>query len=57
MIDEISAIVKMSPTTLMQIINLLPKNADELRMIFAREEFSLKEDEVKKILDIVAKYI
>jgi len=56
MMKEISEIVKMSPETLVQIINILPKNADELRMIFAREKFSLKEDEVQKVLDIVAKF-
>ena len=56
MIEEISGIIKMSPETLVQIINILPKNADELRMIFAREKFSLKEDEVQKILDVVAKF-
>ncbi len=56
MMEEITGIVKMSPQTLIQIINILPKDADELRMIFAREKFSLKEDEIKKILDIVAKY-
>ena len=55
-IEEITAIVKMSPETLMQIVNILPKTPDELRMIFAREKFSLKEDEIKQILDVVAKF-
>ena len=54
--EEITYIIKMSPETLIQIINILPKNADELRMIFASEKFSLQEDEVTKILDIVAKF-
>ncbi|MBU3905081.1 MAG: RNA polymerase Rpb4 family protein [Nanoarchaeota archaeon] len=56
MTEEITNIIKMSPETLVQIINILPKNADELRMIFAREKFSLQEEEVKKILEIVAKF-
>ncbi len=56
MITDITAIIKMSPETLAQIINILPKNADELRMIFAREKFSLQENEVKEILEIVAKF-
>ena len=46
----------MSPDTLVQILNFLPKNPDELRMIFSREKFSLKEDEIAKILEIVKKY-
>lgn len=54
---DISDIIKMSPETLAQILNVLPKNPDELRMIFAREKFSLKEEEIKKILDLIAKYL
>lgn len=55
-IKDMSNIVKMAPDTLMQIANIMPKNADELRMIFAREKFSLKDDEISKILETVAKY-
>jgi len=54
--EELSNVLRMSPETLVQIINILPKTADELRMIFAREKFSLKEDEIKTILEIVKKY-
>ena len=54
--DELSNVLRMSPETLVQIINILPKTPDELRMIFAREKFSLKEDEIKNILEIVKKY-
>ena len=46
----------MSPETMIKILNLTPKNPDELRMIFAREKFSLKDEEIKKILEIVKKY-
>ncbi len=55
-IEQVSNVVKMSPETLMQIINILPKNADEVRMIFAREKFSLKEDELTKLLEIISKF-
>ena len=55
-VEDISSVLRMGPDTLVQIVNLMPKNADELRLIFAREKFSLKEDEVQKILDIVKKY-
>lgn len=56
LIEELNSVIRMSPETLVQIVNILPKNADEVRMIFAREKFSLKEEEVKKILEIVKKY-
>jgi len=54
--EELAGVLRMSQETLVQILNFLPKNADELRMIFSREKFSLKEDEINKILEIVKKY-
>lgn len=55
-LEELSQVLRMSNETMIKILDLAPKTPDELRMIFAREKFSLKEDEIKKILDIVAKY-
>ena len=54
--SDLSSILRMSPETAVQIANILPKTPDELRMIFAREKFSLKEEEINKILDLVKKY-
>ena len=54
--EELSSVLRMSQETLVQILNFLPKNPDELRMIFSREKFSLKEDEMNKILEIIKKY-
>jgi DNA-directed RNA polymerase subunit F len=56
LLGELSEVLRMSQETIVQILNFLPKNADELRMIFSREKFSLKEDEINKILEIVKKY-
>ena len=55
-LDDLSSVLRMSDETMVQILNLLPKNADELRMIFAREKFSLKEEEIGKILEVIKKY-
>ncbi|MFQ6020545.1 MAG: RNA polymerase Rpb4 family protein [Candidatus Aenigmatarchaeota archaeon] len=55
-LEELSGVLRMSPETMVQILNLLPKNPDELRIVFSREKFSLKEDEIKKILDIIKRY-
>lgn len=55
-IEEVGVILKTSPETMAQIINILPKNPDEIRMIFSREKFSLKEEEIKQILEVVSKY-
>ncbi len=55
-IEDINGIVRMSPETLATLANVLPQNQDELRLIFAREKFSLKEEEIAKILETVKKY-
>ncbi len=55
-LEEMSKVLRMSPETMVKILDLAPQNPDELRMVFAREKFSLKEDEVKRILEIVKKY-
>ena len=54
--EELSAILRMSPETAVQIANIMPATPDEVRMIFARESFSLKEDEVAKILELTKRY-
>jgi DNA-directed RNA polymerase subunit F len=56
LLEELSGVLRMSQETMVQILNFLPKNADELRMIFSREKFSLKEDELNKILEIIKKH-
>ena len=55
-LEEVSQVLRMSPETMTKILDLLPQTPDELRMIFAREKFSLKEDEIQKILGITKKY-
>lgn len=55
-LEELSSTVKMSPEVLSQVVNIMPQTPDELRLIFAREKFSLKEDEANKILETVKKY-
>lgn len=55
-LEELNSIVRMSQETAVQVVNLLPKSADEMRLIFSRERFSLKEDEINKILELVKKY-
>jgi len=56
LLEELSAVLRMSQETVVQILNFLPKDPDELRMIFSREKFSLKEEEINKILEIIKKY-
>ncbi|RLF28595.1 MAG: hypothetical protein DRN05_03710 [Thermoplasmata archaeon] len=39
-----------------KIADLLPVTEDDVKAIFAKERFTLTEEEIKKILDIVKKY-
>ena len=55
-LEELNSTVKMSPEILSQVVNIMPQTPDELRLIFARERFSLKEEETSKILEIVKKF-
>lgn len=39
-----------------KIADILPKTEDDVKTIFAKERLSIGKNEIKKILDIVAKY-
>lgn len=39
-----------------QICNLLPETVDDVRAIFAKERFKYGEEDIKKVLDIIAQY-
>ncbi len=56
LMEEISAVVKLSDEVLIQLVDILPKTPEELRTILAMERFSLREEEIQKILEIIKKY-
>ncbi len=39
------------------ITDLMPETADDINLIFAKERTKLEEDDIKKILEIVKKYL
>jgi len=41
---------------IVKLVDLMPKTADEVKVIFAKEEVALSKEDVQKILDILAKY-
>ncbi len=55
--EEISNVVKLSDEVLVQIVDILPQSIDELRLILASEKFSLREEEMNKILEVIRKYV
>ncbi|MBU5575268.1 MAG: RNA polymerase Rpb4 family protein [Candidatus Aenigmatarchaeota archaeon] len=57
LLEEINSFIRLSPEIAIQIVNILPKSPDELRLITSRESFILKEEEITKILEIIKKYI
>jgi DNA-directed RNA polymerase subunit F len=47
---------KMTGTIALKIAEHLPRNANELRPFFAKERYTLENNEIEKILSIVKKY-
>lgn len=49
-------LVKLKEEHIAKILDLLPKDAEDLRKIFVGEAVSLDQDEINKILTVVKKY-
>lgn len=52
-VNELRKIEKLKDRHIVNILNFLPENLDDLRIIFANERVVLTEDDKKKILKIV----
>lgn len=46
-------IIKLSPKYIAKIIDIMPEDAEDLRKIFAGEDFSLEQDEITTILEAI----
>ena len=56
LVDELQELEKVDEATAYKIANLLPRNRDELRAVFAQQRYSLSGDELDEILNTVAQY-
>ncbi len=57
MIKKLSEMeLKLNEDQIIKIVDLLPETVDDVRVIFAKERFKYGEEEIKKILDVVAQY-
>ncbi len=56
MADELRKIGKLSEKQIMAIVNLLPEDMDDIRVLFAHEIANLSEDDKKKIISTVKKF-
>lgn len=54
--DELSKIEKLKERHKVNIVNFMPEDMDDLRIIFAHEVLNLSEDEKKTIISIVKKF-
>jgi len=57
LVDELADMEKVDEKTAYKIADLLPRDRDELRAIFAQERYSLSGDELDEILNVVARYV
>ncbi len=53
MVAELMKLEKMTPDIAIKIVDIRPATKDELRAIYAKERFTLSEDELNGILEIV----
>ncbi len=56
MSEELSKIDRLKDKHVIQIMDMLPKTQDDLKVLFAHEIISPTEDDKKKILAVVKKY-
>ena len=56
MLEELSKIDRLNERQRINIVNMLPQDMDDIRVLFANEVTNLSEEKKKKILDIVKKY-
>jgi DNA-directed RNA polymerase subunit F len=53
MVEELMTLEKMTTEIAVKIADIRPINRDELRAVYAKERFTLSEEELDRILDIV----
>jgi DNA-directed RNA polymerase subunit F len=53
MVEELTKLEKMTPEIAVKIADIRPITKDELRAIYAKERFTLSEEELNGILEIV----
>jgi DNA-directed RNA polymerase subunit F len=57
LIDKLLKLEKMKPIIAVRIADILPQSRDEIRSIYAKEKYTLSNDELDQILDYVMETI
>jgi len=55
-VNELLKLEKMKEDIAIRIADIMPKTRDELRSIYAKERYTLGEEELEQILNLVKKY-
>jgi DNA-directed RNA polymerase subunit F len=56
LVEDLLELEKVDEPTAHKIADILPKDRDELRAVYAQERYTLSGDELDDILNVVAKY-
>jgi DNA-directed RNA polymerase subunit F len=56
LVEDLQDVEKVDEPTAYKIADLLPRDRDELRSVYAQQRYSLSGDELDEILDVVAQY-
>ncbi|WP_122089987.1 RNA polymerase Rpb4 family protein [Halalkalicoccus subterraneus] len=56
LVSDLAELEKVTEATAYKIADLLPRDRDELRSVYAQERYSLSGDELDEILNVVSQY-
>ncbi|MBU4373467.1 MAG: RNA polymerase Rpb4 family protein [Euryarchaeota archaeon] len=56
LMNDLLKLEKMKPEIAVRIADILPMSNDEVRSIYAKERYTLSENELKQILELIAKF-
>lgn len=56
LVSDLRELEKVNESTAYKIADLLPRDRDELRSVYAQERYSLSGDELDEILNVVSQY-
>ncbi|MFC7215718.1 RNA polymerase Rpb4 family protein [Saliphagus sp. GCM10025334] len=57
LVEDLQDLEKVDEPTAYKIVNLLPRDRQELRTVFAQQRYSVSGDELDDILNVIAKYV
>jgi len=56
-VERLQTLEKVDEATAYKIVDLLPRDRDELRSVFAQERYSMSGEELDEILRVLAEYV